>query len=139
MRDAVVTSCSAAGWRQYGLRFVSTFCEYWPCGLPLTVVSEDELDGMAWHDSAAARRERHFIHLLDADPQARAFFERHANNPRAHGKVRESGQTWTGKALASGYNWRYDAFRFANKVFAIRAAARTTSHEPRDTRLFWLD
>ena len=44
-----------------------------------------------------------------------------------------------GYGYGSQEDFSRDAFRFANKVFAIRAAARTTSHEPRATRLFWLD
>lgn len=124
----VITSCSAAGWAKYGRRFADTFCAHWPREVALQIHTEnfgaligDELPyavfDLLWRDGY------------------RAYFERHKDNPRAHGRVQERGQLWAGKALASGQNWRYDAFRFAHKVFAIQQAASVLL----TGRLLWID
>lgn len=134
-RITVVTSCSAAGWEQYGRRCVETFMKHWPRTAALQVHSEDlhraQMIGILGREGG---RDLCFHQQL-ADAGYRAYFERHANNPRAHGRVQERGQLWPAKALASGQNWRYDAYRFAHKVFAIHAAARALA----GGRLYWVD
>lgn len=118
---AVVTSCSASGWKEYGRRFFDSFLEYWPKAIPLYVVSEDDLqlpDG-----------ERHVFLRLEHE-----FLERHKDNLRAQGRVQMPGDVrW--KANSPDYNFRYDAFRFSKKVFAIQMASRRPKHGV----LFWVD
>ena len=123
MNTAVVTSCSAQGWTQYGRRFVETFCAYWPREVVLHVYSEDlrpaNLGDMLGRDLG---REV-FFHDLRAP-----FLDRHAGNLRAQGREQHSGDYgWTPNKVAQGYNFRLDAFRFSKKVFAIQAAARCHS------------
>src|SRR6267154_2086897 len=40
---AVVTSCSAKGWEEYGGRFVESYAQHWSKDIPLYLVSEDVL------------------------------------------------------------------------------------------------
>jgi hypothetical protein len=124
----VVTSCSAAGWEQYGRRFVETFCEHWPAAVTLIVYSEDLHVLRGPGRGVDARVTFRLLH--------HPFLAQHAASERAQGRVRlDTDHGWTPKKIAGGYNFRYDAYRFAKKVFAIEAAA-----EPiRGGRLFWVD
>src|SRR6185369_13856483 len=125
---SVVTSCSAKGWQEYGRRFVETFPRHWPEDIRLYLVSEDYIAEAAAHKLA-------FVPLWESEA-ARLYDLRHRNNPRAHGKVREENDAgWTPKKIADGYNFRYDAYRFAKKVFAIELVSR----EVKTGRLFWVD
>jgi hypothetical protein len=120
---AVVTSFSQRGFDAYGSRFVETFRRHWPEGVALYVVSEDmERDGI--------------LDLRQHQPAAE-FMARHAQNLRVHGRVERTGDVaWSPKKRTEGYNFRYDAFRFAKKVFAIEMVAKEhVSHG----RLFWID
>mgnify|MGYP001600419548 CR=1 FL=1 len=128
---AVVTSCSANGWTQYGRRFVETFGQYWPAEVRLLFYTEDTPDDLQPRLAGFP-----ILSLYDASPEARAFAERHRGNARAHGKERHKTDIgWTPNKVAAGYNFRYDAFRFAKKVFSVEAAAR----EVGGGRLFWVD
>lgn len=124
----MVTSCSAQGWEQYGRRFVETFARHWPKDVPLYLVSEDDLP----HAEGVTM----MLDLMRHEPAAE-FLTRHRDNPRAHGRVRLEGDTgWSDKKLKAGYNFRYDAFRFSKKVFAIdMVASRFVDHG----LLFWVD
>jgi len=118
---SVVTSCSAQGWVEYGETFVRSFQQHWPADVHLYLISEDRLPvpHIALQESAAA---------VD-------FLERN-DTQRAKGRVRlHSDAGWTPKKAAEGYNFRYDAFRFAKKVFAIELAA----NRMRAGKLFWAD
>ena len=131
MTTQVVTSFSAAGWTQYGRRFVETFCRYWPREVALHAYSED-LNHRYLGDMLGRDLDRVCVcHDLQAP-----FFERHAGNARAQGREQRSGDYgWTPNKIAAGYNFRLDAFRFSKKVFAIQAAA----HRQAQGRLFWVD
>lgn len=126
---AVVTSCSAKGWEEYGRRFVETYTQFWPADIPLYLVSEDELP---------QQRKPVTLLSLRLSEAATAFMERHRENKRAHGRVHEFTDQGRKKpkTIAGGYNFRYDAFRFAKKVFAIDFVARTLCHSG---RLIWVD
>ncbi len=118
---SVVTSCSAEGWAEYGETFVRSFQKHWPKGVHLYLISEDHLPVPYTR--------------LQESPAAEAFLARH-DTPRANGRKRiETDHGWTPKKIAEGYNFRYDAFRFAKKVFAIEIAAQ----RKRTGKLFWVD
>ena len=128
---SVVTSCSAAGWRAYGRRFVETFGQHWPAEVRPLLYTEDALDDLQPRLAGLP-----ILSLFDASPAARAFAERHRGSARAHGKERRQMDVgWTPNKVRGGHNFRYDAFRFAKKVFAVEAAAR----EVGGGRLFWVD
>ena len=127
---SVVTSFSERGWHEYGRRFCATFFEYWPKNVALHIASED-MDAVAVRDSAEHALEFHF-HPLD-----NPFIQRFARDKRAQGREQHASDVgWTPKKLADGYNFRYDAYRFAKKVFAIEAAAAQCYA---GGRLFWVD
>lgn len=111
---AVVTSCSADGYKQYGARMVETFLAFWPHDMKLYVVSEDALTLPAGPE---------FVSLNDAPQPVADFYARHANNPRAHGD------------RGNVKNFKYDAFKFSKKVFAVEMVAARTEVD----RLIWLD
>lgn len=118
---SVVTSCSAQGWKEYGETFVYTFQKYWPSDIKLYLVSEDELPvpHVSLHES----------------PSATEFLKRN-DTQRAKGRKRvEQDHGWTPKKIAEGYNFRYDAHRFAKKVFSIELAAQRAY----TGKLFWVD
>lgn len=122
---AVVTSCSAQGWLEYGRRFVETFVAHWAADVPLFVVSEDALPQF---------KRAYHIHIACSEAAA-AFLKRH-DTLRARGRVRERGDAgWTPNKIQAGYNFRYDAFRFCKKVFAIDLIARRLG----EGLLFWID
>lgn len=125
---AVVTSCSAEGLEKYGRRFVETFARFWPGDMPLYLVSEDDLP--------FAERVTMQLDLRRMDVAAE-FLVRHASNQRAQGKIRKTSDVgWTPNKIAAGYNFRYDAFRFAKKVFSVALVAERLGW--RD-RLLWVD
>jgi len=123
---AVVTSCSAAGWEQYGRGFVETFTRYWPANVALYLCSED---------LGPRPIDAQLIDLAASEGWL-AFEARHRDNQRAHGRARQAGDIgWTPNKIKAGYNFRYDAFRFAKKVFSIEAAMREVGRG----RLLWVD
>ena len=136
MRAAVVTSCSAKGWLQYGKRFVETFDRHWPVEVELHIVSEDMPAGAALGSFASSARPIMFHELWKVSRVAREFNDRHARNLLVHGKVRREGDFgWTPKKIAAGYNFRLDAYRFSKKVFGVEAVSKWTTAD----LLFWVD
>lgn len=128
----VITSCSRAGWQEYGRRFVETFLQHWPADVGLHLVSEDDLDttSQGWPRSFNFWR-------LSESARAAEFDRRHRDNPRMHGRVKfETDAGWSPRKQQRGYNFRYDAYRFAKKVFAIELVAHAAA---KTERLFWID
>jgi len=126
---SVVTSCSARGWKLYGERFTSTFDAYWPPEVTLYVVSEDVLP--------ISSRGRVIVQSLSASAQATSFLERHVADLWVHGNSatpRPAGvaPAWRDRA---GYSFRYDAYKFCRKVFAIDLVAGIE----RSGKLLWVD
>ena len=114
MTVTVVTSCSSAGWAQYGLRFLDTFHKFWPRNIALHIVSEDEI--VPPH-SIMSQREIMVWRLQTSDELARKFYDRHKDNLRCRGRdVRPNGKTVP-------YSFRHDAWKFSKKVFAIKLVA----------------
>lgn len=139
MRVTVVTSCSAEGWEKYGRRFAQTFARHWPADIPLFVASEDPLGPEVYEllrGRGGAMAALSFLDLSLPWGAAHAFAQRHRDNRVAHGRERRAGQAgWTVKKVAEGYNFRYDAFRFAKKVFAILAGQANAA----GGWLLWID
>jgi hypothetical protein len=129
MKATVVTSCSAEGWQHYGQRFVESFLQFWPGFVDLILCSEDDITRAAGQYAAPNFR------MLNLRDVADGFIRRHAQNPVARGRKRIPGQHWKPGAIASGYNFRFDAARFGLKVFAIQMAVSSVGRG----RLFWLD
>lgn len=127
MSIAVVTSCSAAGYAKYGLRFLDTFHKHWPKEVALYLVSEDQLPIPPFMTDRSATSVS-LVH--DAPPDVRNFYTQHAQNKRAHGVPEHAA-----RRLRNGYDFRTDAWKFSKKVFAINLAAGCTQAD----KLIWLD
>lgn len=131
MTITVVSSCSLKGWAEYGERFVTSFNEHWPKDVALYFVSEDAFDF-----NANGGREVHVLSLWDYGP-ARRFLTKYQDSKAVHGDAaapRPSNCTprWRGN---SGYNFRYDAYKFSKKVFAIGQVMWRVKRG----KLFWID
>ncbi|AYG69028.1 MULTISPECIES: hypothetical protein [unclassified Rhizobium] len=118
----VVTTFHEKGYRDYGKRCIETFLACWPKDISLVVYAENvEIE-------EKDRRLLVFDHL-EALPRLRDFRKAYGNNPQANG-FRPS-RKW----LARDFRW--DAVRFSNKVFAVADAVRRY-HNMVD-QLIWLD
>src|SRR5262245_23580667 len=124
MRYTVVTSFSPDGWDLYGKNFVDTFDLYWPMTVKLIC---------AW-EGQAPRSDLEGFDLLETYP-ARTFIDRYKDHLIVHGTKPHPRWEWDRKSLAKGYNFRFDAYKFARKVFALAAAARYVENG----KLFWFD
>lgn len=118
---AVVTSCSLAGFEQHGRRNITTLDQFWPADVNVYMVSEDNLQ-----IPKVQRRTIEFL-PLGVHASATEFYEKHADNARAKGI--------TGPTGRNGYAFRFDAWKFSKKVFAISLVASQTKAK----RLIWLD
>ena len=119
----VVTSFSNRGFKQYGKTFIRSFRDNWPQSIRLLVYHEG--NNPAGEDGRD---------LLAVEPCKR-FLERHRGCNIVSGRDRHPDKTWKDSAIRNGYNFRFDAYKFARKPFAVADAAR----EVKRGRLFWID
>lgn len=134
---SVVTTCNGAGYEAYGRRMAETFARHWPVEIPLLLYCEGfEPDGLG--DRIVVRD------LIASAPGLAAFKGRHADNPLANGLTRrhrfrlsfnpDKMRLKLGeKRWGEGYRW--NAVRFAHKVFAIVHAAAVSDADV----LIWID
>lgn len=119
-----MTSFSPQGWEEYGCNFVSTFREFWPPSVRLICYWEGECPdevGEGWN-------------LLEIEPCA-SFIERHRDNLIVQGRSQSPRSPWGSAARLKGYAFKYDAYKFARKVFAVAHASRHVDLG----KLFWID
>lgn len=133
-RFAVVTTCHAAGYRDYGRTMVESYLAHWPAAVPLLLYHE------GFEPPVAPGRVVSYD-LMASSPELAAFKARHLDNPRAHGTVRPWRRLRLGalsiplplRERRAQYRW--DAVRFAHKSYAIFDAARRTDAD----LLIWID
>lgn len=115
-RVTVFTTVHAQGFAQYGRQFMDSFLRYWPKSYDLVIYAE------GFDIPSPSSR----VRIVDnASVQGLADFKlRHAQTPMAHGRNKNQ-----------DYSYRFDAVRFANKVFAMCDIARL--HPSR--YVLWLD
>lgn len=131
---AVVTTCHAKGYENYGQRMVETYLAHWPAEVPLLLYHE----GFEPPSSPGRIESRD---LLASSPALAGFKQRHLDNPRAHGRRLPWARLRLGplslplpvRTRKASYRW--DAVRFAHKTFAIFDAARRTDADV----LVWVD
>lgn len=112
----VVTSFNASGFAEYGRAFIESFERFWPQNFRLDIYAEEFL-----LDCKSPRIQVFDLHSVI--PNLREFKYRHAANPVTSGRI------------SKGYDYRFDAIRFANKAYVMCHAARRSM-----TRyLLWLD
>lgn len=115
-----VTSFSAAGYEQYGKRFLQDFIANFPKNTRMAVFYEGEANRPAESDP------RIWYFDLHKDYQLISFLKRHEKSPIANGIVEQNGQR--------SINYRYQATKFVNKV-----AALTSGLLPSSSWRIWID
>jgi len=126
MKYTVVTTFHADGYKQYGQRMIQTFLQNWPSDVQLYVYAEN----CTVEESAS---NLHVFNLADASPPLVAFKNKWAGVPKANGDVSDDPVRRGRKDAGKGFKW--DAVRFAHKVYSIFAAAKTCNTD----WLLWMD
>ena len=117
-----VTSFSAAGYEQYGKRFLSSYLST-SQQFPLLVYHEDDqpekpvLENVSWMPLSEIRNFTPTEQVLGANPAFRGVVKN------------EEGQ--------ESYNFRYDAFKFFRKVFAVYDAYVNATRATK--AVYWID
>lgn len=133
--DWIVTSFSSEGFEQYGRRFITSFDKHWPAEVGMIVY--DEVGGKTVVGTGSSDR---FFYAKDlyAVYGMADFIERHKNANHVKGREYFPGQkSWKPKCVREGYNFRYDAWKFCRKVFAVQEVTRWLGREY--NRLIWID
>jgi hypothetical protein len=126
MKIAVVTTFHEAGLQKYGQNMIDTFCQNWPAEITLHVYPEKCNPVIYNHDRVT-------LTDLDSVKELTKFKEQWKNVPKATGDV--SNDPIRSKRKDAGKGFKWDAVRFAHKVYAIFDCARDTDADV----LFWMD
>jgi hypothetical protein len=126
MDFSVVTTFNTAGRDLYGHRMISTWLQHWPVEAQLWVYAE----GCEVSQRAA---NLHVQDLATASSALTAFKQQWQHVPRANGDVSDDPGRSGRKDSGKGFKW--DAVRFAHKVYAIFACAK----QCRSDWLLWMD
>ena len=126
MKIAVVTTFHEEGLKKYGQRMINTFCENWPKEVTLHIYPEKCNPAIKNHNHVTLKRLEEVKELMD-------FKERWKDVPKANGDVTDDPVRSKRKDAGKGFKW--DAVRFAHKVYAIFDCARNTDADV----LFWMD
>ena len=117
MKIAVVTTFHEEGLQTYAQRMIDSFCEKWPREIVLHIYPEK---------CNPIIRDHSHVTLTDLDSVTAltAFKERWKDVPKANGDVTKDPVRSKRKDAGKGFKW--NAIRFAHKVYAIADCARTT-------------
>jgi hypothetical protein len=137
MKIKVITSYKPGTWEKYADRCVQSILDNWP-EINVNVYHEGPCD-----ETGKLHPRLEWIDLHEAQTELKNFKERHKNDPVAHGELQqipggvkrlpEAGGMDRGKG---SYLW--DAVRFANKVFCVTHAIKTSVAKEYDY-VIWLD
>ena len=123
---AVVTTFHEKGLKTYAQNMIDTFCKNWPKEITLYVYPEKCNPRVPDHNQIV-------LTDLDSVKELTAFKERWKDIPKANGWCNDSTQKFADKTQKVGFKW--DAVRFAHKVYAIFDCARNTDADI----LIWMD
>ena len=126
MKYAVVTTFNDKGRAQYAQNMINTFCENWPEEVTLHIYPELCNPAISNHNHVTLKRLEEVAELM-------AFKEKWKNVPKANGDV--SSDPVRSKRRDSGKGFKWDAIRFAHKVYAIFHCAKETDADI----LIWMD
>jgi hypothetical protein len=126
MKIAVVTTFHEKGLKLYGQKMIDSFCENWPEEVTLHIYPELCNPAIRNHNHITLKR-------LEEVPELMVFKKRWKEVPKANGDV--SLDTVRNKRKDSGKSFKWDAVRFAHKVYAIFDCARETDADV----LLWMD
>ena len=126
MKISVITTFHQAGYEQYGKRMIETFLQNWPKDVTLYVYAEncqvtESADNLIVKD------------LHGSSPALVAFKNKWRGVPKANGDVTQDPVRSKRRDAGKGFKW--DAVRFAHKVYAIFACA----NECNSDILMWMD
>ena len=124
-RFSVVTTFNQAGYIKYGSRMIDTFLANWPQQVDLYVYAEDCVI-----TQSAANLVVRDIAMVDA---LTVFKKTWRDVPKANGNVSDDPIQSRRKDAGKGFKW--DAVRFAHKVYSIFHCAKNTSTD----WLLWMD
>ena len=119
MKYTVVTTFNADGYNTYGRRMIETFLQTWPREVLLRVYAET-------CQVSISAPNLEVLDLETASPELVKFKDTWRNVPKANGNLGPGHQ---------GKEFKYQAVRFAHKVYAIFHAAQTCNTE----WLIWMD
>jgi hypothetical protein len=119
MKYTVVTTFNAEGYKTYGRRMIQTFLQNWPQDIQLKVYAE------GCHVAETAPN-LEVLNLEVASPELVVFKNTWRDVPKANGNIGPGSER-------KAYKWQ--AVRFAHKVYAIFHAAKTCQTE----WLIWMD
>ncbi|MEY4331378.1 MAG: hypothetical protein RLZZ196_116 [Bacteroidota bacterium] len=123
---AVVTTFHEKGLHQYAQKMIDTFCVMWPEEVTLHIYPELCNPAIRNHNHVTLKRLEELDDLMK-------FKERWRNVPKANGDV--SGDPVRSLRKDAGKGFKWDAVRFAHKVYAIFHCAKETDADV----LFWMD
>ena len=126
MKLAVVTTFHEAGLKTYAQRMIDTFCQNWPNEIKLHIYPEKCNPIIRNHEHVT-------LFNLDDVQELTAFKEQWKGVPKANGDV--SADPVRSKRRDSGKGFKWDAVRFAHKVYSIFHCARNTDADI----LIWMD
>lgn len=126
MKIAVVTTFHEKGLKTYAQKMIDTFCQNWPEDVTLHIYPEK--------CNPIIRNHAH-VTLTDLDnvSELTAFKEKWKDVPKANGDV--SADPVRSKRKDAGKGFKWDAVRFAHKVYAILDCAKNTDADV----LVWMD
>jgi hypothetical protein len=125
MKYTVITTFNADGYAKYGQRMIQTFLKTWPKEVTLIVYAEDCVV-----TETASNLVIKNINIVDA---LTVFKKAWQHVPKANGNVMDDPVRSKRKDAGKGFKW--DAVRFAHKVYSIFHCAKNT---PTDW-LIWMD
>jgi hypothetical protein len=126
MNFSVVTTFHQTGYEQYGRRMIETFIKNWPREVKLYVYAEN----CVISESASNLIVKD---LHQSSPSLVRFKETWKNIPKANGDVSQDPVRSKRKDAGKGFKW--NAIRFAHKVYSIFACATECGSDI----LIWMD
>jgi len=125
MKYTVITTFNESGYKQYGQRMIQTFLQTWPTEVTLVVYAED---------CAVVETAPNLVVNDIAVADALTTFKTNWQGvPRATGNVMNDPVRSKRRDAGKGFKW--DAVRFAHKVYSIFHCARSISTD----WLLWMD
>lgn len=126
MKYCVVTTFNADGYNTYGRRMIDTFLQTWPLEVDLVVYTEN----CTVSQSASNLEIRD---LESSSSELREFKNKWRGVPRANGDISADPVRSRRRDAAKSFKW--NAVRFAHKVYSIFHCARNTTADV----LIWMD
>ena len=123
MKYTVITTFNADGYAKYGQRMIQTFLQNWPVNLVVYA------EGCAVNETASTLE----VHDIAIVKDLSAFKQQWQNVPKANGDV--SADPVRSKRKDAGKGFKWDAVRFAHKVYSIFHCAKNAQTD----WLIWMD